>query len=126
MKNKIIDENYEKLGTLIDDLESLCCGLELKMSADFHLEQMKEILPKKVRELKEVFENITGEKSMGLMKNQSKEAIIVQFKTKAQKMAEIRFRHLSDHLDANPCNGCIDINSEYCLKECRSNHGTDK
>jgi hypothetical protein len=56
-----MDENYEKLGTLIDDLESLCFGLELKMSADFHLDQMKEILPKKVREFKEVFENITGE-----------------------------------------------------------------
>ena len=42
-----MDENYEKLGTLIDDLESLCFGLELKMSADFHLDQLKEILPKK-------------------------------------------------------------------------------
>lgn len=56
-----MDENFEKLGCLIDDLESLCAALELKMSADFHVEQLKEILPGKVRELKEVYENITGE-----------------------------------------------------------------
>jgi hypothetical protein len=56
-----MDENYEKLGMLIDDLESLCCGLKLPMSADFHVEQLKEILPRKVMEFKEVFENLTGE-----------------------------------------------------------------
>jgi hypothetical protein len=56
-----MDENFEKLGRLIDDLESLCCGLDIPMSADFHVEQLKEILPAKVREFKEVFENITGE-----------------------------------------------------------------
>ncbi len=56
-----MDDNFEKLGCLIDDLESLCCALNLNMTPDFHVEQMKEILPKKVREFKEVFENITGE-----------------------------------------------------------------
>jgi hypothetical protein len=56
-----MDEEYEKLGMLIDDLESLCAGLQLPMSADFHVEQLKEILPTKVREFKEVYENITGE-----------------------------------------------------------------
>ncbi len=56
-----MDDNYEKLGTLIDDLESLSFGLQLNMSAEFHVEQLKEILPKKVREFKEVYENITGE-----------------------------------------------------------------
>jgi hypothetical protein len=56
-----MNEDFEKLGCLIDDLESLCAGLELKMSADFHVEQLKEILPHKVREFKEVFENLTGE-----------------------------------------------------------------
>ena len=47
-----------------------------------------------------------------------KECKIIQFKTKEQKLAEIRFRHLTDHLEANPCNGCIDSNSDFCLKEC--------
>jgi hypothetical protein len=52
---------FERLGMLIDDLESLCCGLNIPMSADFHVEQLKEILPKKVQQFKEVFENLTGE-----------------------------------------------------------------
>ena len=56
-----MEENYEKLGTLIDDLESLYFALQLNMTADFHVQQLKEILPKKIREFKEVFENITGE-----------------------------------------------------------------
>ena len=50
-----------------------------------------------------------------------KEAKIIQFKTKEQKQAEIVFRHLADHLVSNPCDGCIDEDSEYCLKECKSN-----
>ena len=45
---------------------------------------------------------------------------IIQFKTKEQVKAEIRFRHLSDHLDVNPCWRCPDENSEYCLNECKS------
>ena len=52
------------------------------------------------------------------MKDNKKEAKIIPFKTKEQKMAEIRFRHLSDHLDVNPCWRCPDEDSEYCLKEC--------
>ena len=51
--------------------------------------------------------------------NSDKDAIIVQFKTKEQRLAEIRFRHLADHLYENPCDGCIDTNSEYCLRQCR-------
>ena len=47
-----------------------------------------------------------------------KECKIIPFKTKEQRMAEIRFRHLSDHLFANPCNMCSDKDSEFCLKEC--------
>lgn len=48
------------------------------------------------------------------------EAKIVPFKTKEQRTAEVRFRHLADHLIANPCKDCADINSEYCSKECRT------
>jgi hypothetical protein len=55
------EESYEKLGILIDDIESLSFGLQLNMSAEFHVEQLKSILPDKVKQLKEVFIEITGE-----------------------------------------------------------------
>ena len=48
----------------------------------------------------------------------SKECKIIPFKTREQRMAEMRFRHLADHLDKNPCNGCIDVDSDFCEKEC--------
>lgn len=47
-----------------------------------------------------------------------KEAKIIPFKTKEQRKAEMVFRHLSDHLDKNPCMDCIDKDSDYCQKEC--------
>ena len=56
-----MEEKYEKLGTLIDDIESLSFGLQLNMSAQFHVDQLKGILPEKVKELKEVYVKITGE-----------------------------------------------------------------
>ena len=56
-----MNDNYEKLGTLIDDIESLSFGLQLNMSAEFHVMQLKEILPEKVKEFKEVYVKITGE-----------------------------------------------------------------
>ena len=46
------------------------------------------------------------------------DAKIIPFKTKEQRMAEMRFRHLSDHLLNNPCNTCIDMGSQYCRNEC--------
>jgi hypothetical protein len=56
-----MEESYEKLGTLIDDIESLSFALQLNMDAKFHVEQFKKILPEKVKELKEVYVKITGE-----------------------------------------------------------------
>ena len=56
-----MEPEFEKLGILIDDLENLVSALNIPMSADFHVEQLKEILPEKVREFKEVYENLTGE-----------------------------------------------------------------
>jgi hypothetical protein len=47
-----------------------------------------------------------------------RECKVIPFKTKEQRLAEIRFRHLSDHLERNPCQGCNDIESDFCLKEC--------
>jgi hypothetical protein len=54
------------------------------------------------------------------MKTEKEECKIIPFKTKEQKMAEIRFRHLADHLYANPCFDCKDIDTPFCLKECKS------
>ena len=56
-----MEEKYEKLGQLIDDIESLQCGLDLPMPDHFHIEQLKKILPQKVYEFKQVFIEITGE-----------------------------------------------------------------
>ena len=54
-------EKYEKLGQLIDDIDSLACGLELPLADKFHVEQLKKILPEKVTEFKAVFIEITNE-----------------------------------------------------------------
>jgi len=53
--------------------------------------------------------------------NHFNEAKILQFKTKAQKLAEVRFRHLADHLEDNPCVGCIDKDTQFCFNECKYN-----
>jgi hypothetical protein len=51
----------EKLGELIDSIDSLACALELPMSAFVHVQQMKILLPEKVQEMKDAFIDITGE-----------------------------------------------------------------
>ena len=56
-----MNDNYEELGTLIDDIESLSFALQLNMPAEFHVRQLKEVLPEKVQKLKEVYVKITGE-----------------------------------------------------------------
>ena len=56
-----MEEQYEKLGELIDDIESLSAGLNLPFPAELHVEQLKKILPEKVKEFKECFIAITGE-----------------------------------------------------------------
>lgn len=56
-----MDDKYETLGQLIDDLEDLTFALNIPMSDGFHVEQLKKILPKKVKDLKKSFIEITGE-----------------------------------------------------------------
>jgi len=56
-----MNDKYENLGQLIDDIDSLAHGLSLPMSADFHVQQLKIILPEKVEEFKKIFVEITGE-----------------------------------------------------------------
>lgn len=55
------NEQAEKLGQLIDSIDSLAHGLNIPMPAEFHIEQLKKILPEKVATLKEVYHEITGE-----------------------------------------------------------------
>jgi hypothetical protein len=61
MNGNNMEDKFEKLGQLIDSIDSLTHALSLPMSADFHVQQLKVILPEKVEELKEVFIEITGE-----------------------------------------------------------------
>jgi hypothetical protein len=56
-----MNDNYEELGMLIDDIESLSFALQLNMPAEFHVQQLKKALPEKVQKMKDVFVKITGE-----------------------------------------------------------------
>lgn len=56
-----MNEKFEELGLLIDSLESLSCGLDIPMPADFHIKQLKEILPEKVKAFKKAFVELAGE-----------------------------------------------------------------
>lgn len=56
-----MDENFEKLGELIDSLENLSCALNLPLDNKIHVDQLKILLPEKVEELKKLFVEITGE-----------------------------------------------------------------
>lgn len=56
-----MEENFEQLGQIIDSIENLACALDLPMDAKFHVDQLKSLLPEKVKELKELFIKITGE-----------------------------------------------------------------
>jgi hypothetical protein len=58
---ELTPDDFERLGLLIDSIDSLACGLNIPMTAEFHIQQLKTILPKKVKELKESFVKITGE-----------------------------------------------------------------
>lgn len=55
------EEQKDKLGMLIDTLDSTAHGLDIPLPASFHLEQMKLIIPEKVKELKDIYIEITGE-----------------------------------------------------------------
>lgn len=55
------EEQKEKLGQLIDSIDSLAHGLQIPMPPAFHIEQLKKLLPEKVDAFKKVYEEITGE-----------------------------------------------------------------
>lgn len=51
----------EDLGVIIDEIDSLACGLNLPMPAQFHVDQLKKILPEKVKKIKDLYVELTGE-----------------------------------------------------------------
>lgn len=56
-----MEDKLEKLGLLIDSLDNLAHALKLALPPQVHVEQIGVALPEKVKELKEVFVEITGE-----------------------------------------------------------------
>jgi hypothetical protein len=56
-----MEEKFEILGQLIDSLDNLSHALKLPLPPEMHVEQISIALPEKVKELKEVFAEITGE-----------------------------------------------------------------
>jgi len=56
-----MEDKFEKLGLLIDDIDNIVHALNLPLDPRIHVEQLKSILPSKVNEFKDVFTEITGE-----------------------------------------------------------------
>lgn len=56
-----MEEQFEKLGQLIDEIESVSAALSLPVPPAMHVQQLRSILPKKVIALKECYVEITGE-----------------------------------------------------------------
>ena len=54
-------DHAEALGLLIDEIENLAHALNLPMGADFHVQQLKKLLPEKVDKLKDVYKDIFGD-----------------------------------------------------------------
>jgi len=56
-----MEDKFERLGLVIDAVDNLVHALELPLPPDFHLNQLKSMLPEKVNLLKKCFEEITEE-----------------------------------------------------------------
>jgi len=57
----MLEMERELLGRAIDRVDSLAHGLQLPMSSDFHIRQLKVLLPEVVEELKAGFVGVTSE-----------------------------------------------------------------
>lgn len=55
------EQQLERLGLLIDELDSLAHGLKLPMPPHMHVEALAIALPEKVKKLKELYVEATGE-----------------------------------------------------------------
>jgi len=60
-----MEDKFEKLGLLIDELDNLAHALKMPLPPQFHIEQHRNLLPDKVKRLKEVYVEITGENPWG-------------------------------------------------------------
>ena len=56
-----MEDKFENLGQLIDSLDSVAHALNIPMPDKMHVNNLKEILPEKVKEFKKSFVEITGE-----------------------------------------------------------------
>ena len=56
-----MEDKFETLGQLIDSLDNLAHALKMPLPAQMHIKQLGISLPEKVKKLKEVFVEITGE-----------------------------------------------------------------
>jgi hypothetical protein len=56
-----MNDKFEVLGQLIDSLDNLANGLNIPMPAEFHINQLKKLLPEKVEELKNIYVEITND-----------------------------------------------------------------
>ncbi len=56
-----MEDKFETLGLLIDELDNLAHALKLPLPPQMHIEQIGTALPEKVKKLKEVYVEITGE-----------------------------------------------------------------
>lgn len=61
LTNDGLDDEREKWGLAIDRLSNVTGALNLPMPAEFHLKQIKSILPEIVQDLRTQFVRITGE-----------------------------------------------------------------
>src|SRR5574343_351625 len=58
---KLMDDKFEKLGLLIDEIDNLANSLKLSLPDKTHIEQINIALPEKVKKLKEVYIEITND-----------------------------------------------------------------
>jgi hypothetical protein len=56
-----MNENLEKIAQTADELDSLMGSLMLPMPDELHIEQIKEILPEKIKAIKEAIIDEIGE-----------------------------------------------------------------
>lgn len=52
---------YEDIGIISDELESLQAALDIPMPAEFHIAQIRELLPEKIKALREALVKLSGE-----------------------------------------------------------------
>lgn len=60
-----MNDANERLGQLIDDLDSLAHSLQMPLPAEMHVDVLRSSLPEKVRLLKAAFVAVTGENPWG-------------------------------------------------------------